>query len=264
MEGFCILWAGKLVIGSAVSSCAKCRQETKMWTLVIGTPLYLVRISWFLLRGEMELSQLEMISGRGGASSRIATNPFRFTLNSVSLRLPSIHLETPAPHQNHVPSHILSIGVRKLGREASEARQSKPTDENQSLQMKWTKSFGSTTIRQSDEMNENDPRKIEDHKLPLIFLDSHNASPKPLLRANEMTILFERGPIYCFTASPENCSELHFFRLAEKKSATNCLGSYQAKIQWCRWRNKSDQSVFWPKLEAIPSQCQIWGKRGNI
>ena len=147
MEGFCILWAGKLVIGSAVSSCAKCRQETKMWTLVIGTPLYLVRISWFLLRGEMELSQLEMISGRGGASSRIATNPFRFTLNSVSLRLPSIHLETPAPHQNHVPSHILSIGVRKLGREASEARQSKPTDENQSLQMKWTKSFGSTTIR---------------------------------------------------------------------------------------------------------------------
>ena len=30
MEGFCILWAGKLVIGSAVSSCAKCRQETKM------------------------------------------------------------------------------------------------------------------------------------------------------------------------------------------------------------------------------------------
>ena len=39
MEGFCILWAGKLVIGSAVSSCAKCRQETKMWTLVIGTSL---------------------------------------------------------------------------------------------------------------------------------------------------------------------------------------------------------------------------------
>ena len=113
MEGFCILWAGKLVIGSAVSSCAKCRQETKMWTLVIGTPLYLVRISWFLLRGEMELSQLEMISGRGGASSRIATNPFRFTLNSVSLRLPSIHLETPAPHQNHVPSRILSIDVRE-------------------------------------------------------------------------------------------------------------------------------------------------------
>ena len=71
-----------------------------------------------------------------GASSRIATNPFRFTLNSVSLRLPSIHLETPATHQNHVLSHILSIGVRKLGREASEARQSKPTDENQSLQMK--------------------------------------------------------------------------------------------------------------------------------
>ena len=212
MEGFCILWAGKLVIGSAVSSCAKCRQETKMWTLVIGTPLYLVRISWFLLRGEMELSQLEMISGRGGASSRIATNPFRFTLNSVSLRLPSIHLETPAPHQNHVPSHILSIGVRKLGREASEARQSKPTDGNQSLQMKWTKSFGSTTIRQSDEMNENDPRKIEDHKLPSIFLGSHNASPKPSLGANEMKILFERGPIYCFTASPENCSELHLFR----------------------------------------------------
>ena len=84
----------------------------------------------------MELSQLEMISGRGGASSRIATNPFRFTLNSVSLRLPSIHLETPAPHQKHELSHILSIGVRKLGREASEARQSKPTDENQSLQMK--------------------------------------------------------------------------------------------------------------------------------
>ena len=95
----------------------------------------------------MELSQLEMISGRGGASNRIATNPFRFTLNSVSLRLPSIHLETPATHQNHVLSHILSIGVRKLGREASEARQSKPTDENQSLQMKWTKSIGSTTIR---------------------------------------------------------------------------------------------------------------------
>ena len=134
-----------------------------------------------------------------GASSRIATNPFRFTLNSVSLRLPSIHLETPAPHQKHVLSHILSIGVRKLGREASEARQSKPTDENQSLQMKLTKSFGSMTIRQSDEMNENDPRKIEDHKLPSIFLGSHNASPKPLLRANEMTILFERGPIYCFT-----------------------------------------------------------------
>ena len=103
-----------------------------------------------------------------------------------------------------------------LGREASEARQSKPTDENQSLQMKWTKSFGSTTIGQSDEMNENDPRKIEDHKLLLIFLDSHNAAPKPLLRANEMTILFERGTIYCFTTSPENCSELHFFRLAEK------------------------------------------------
>ena len=155
MEGFCILWAGKLVIGSAVSSCAKCRQETKMWTLVIGTSLYLVRISWFLLRGEMELSQLEMISGRGGASSRIATNPFRFTLNSVSLRLPSIHLETPAPHQNHVPSHTLSIiDVRKLRkkhrkhdnqspqmkikacrwneRKASEARQS-------DNQMKWTK-----------------------------------------------------------------------------------------------------------------------------
>ena len=102
--------------------------------------------------------------------------------------------------------------LRKLGREASEARQSKPTDENQSLQMKWTKSFGSTTIRQSDEMNENDPRKIEDHKLPSIFLRSHNASPKPLLRANEMTILFERGPIYCFTTSLENCSELHLFR----------------------------------------------------
>ena len=150
----------------------------------------------------MELSQLEMISGRGGASSRIATNPFRFTLNSVSLRLPSIHLETPAPHQKHVLSHILSIGVRKLGREASEARQSKPTDENQSLQMKWTKSFGSTTIRRSDEMNENDPRKIEDHKLPLIFLDSHNASPKPLLRANEMTILFERGPIVYIALPP--------------------------------------------------------------
>ena len=105
-------------------------------------------------------------------------------------RLPSNHLETPAPHQNHVLSHILSIGVWKLGREASEARQSKPTDENQSLQMKWTKSFGSTTIRQSDEMNENDPRKIEDHKLPSIFLGSHNASPKPLLRANEMAIWF--------------------------------------------------------------------------
>ena len=133
----------------------------------------------------MELSQLEMISGRGGASSRIATNPFLFTLNSVSLRLPSIHLETPAPHQKHELSHILSIGVRKLGREASEARQSKPTDENQSLQMKWTKSFGSTTIRRSDEMNENDPRKIEDHKLPSIFLRSHNASPKPLLRAKK-------------------------------------------------------------------------------
>ena len=65
-------------------------------------------------------------------------------------------------------------------------------------------------------MKENDPRKIEDHKLPSIFLGSHNASPKPLLRANEKTILFERGPIYCFTTSPENCSELHFFRLAEK------------------------------------------------
>ena len=165
----------------------------------------------------MELSQLEMISGRGGASSRIATNPFRFTLNSVSLRLPSIHLETPAPHQNHVPSHILSIGVRKLGREASEARQSKPTDENQSLQMKWTKSFGSTTIRWNErkwpEENWGSQASLNLPRLSQCF-------PQAIIEGKwnnnlvwDIAILFEILR-YCFTTSPENCSELHFFRLA--------------------------------------------------
>lgn len=169
----------------------------------------------------MELSQLEMISGRGGASSRIATNPFRFTLNSVSLRLPSIHLETPAPHQKHELSHILSIGVRKLRREASEAQQSKPTDENQSLQMKWTKSFGSTTIRWNErkwpEENWGSQASLNLPRLSQCF-------PKPLLRANEMTTLFERGPIYCFTISPENCSELHFLDISRKKVGNKLPG----------------------------------------
>ena len=148
MEGFCILWAGKLVIGSAVSSCAKCRQETKMWTLVIGSSLSGQDQLILAARRNGIVTIRDDIWERGGIS-RIATNPFRFTLNSVSLRLPSIHLETPAPHQNHVPSHILSIGVRKrsIGSTTIKAHRwkSKPADEmNEKLrkhdnQMKWTK-----------------------------------------------------------------------------------------------------------------------------
>ena len=75
MEGFCILRASKLVIGSAISCCANRPQQTKC-EQCIRFPLYLFRISWILLWMEMKLSQLQMISGqRGGLKVNYIDQP---------------------------------------------------------------------------------------------------------------------------------------------------------------------------------------------
>ena len=83
-------------------------------------------------------------------------------------------------------------------------------------------------------MKENDPRKIEDHKLPSIFLGSHNASPKPLLRANEMTILFE---MYLYIALPPvlrtvvNCIFLDISRKKVGNKLPGILSSENPVVQ---------------------------------
>ena len=138
MEGFCILWAGKLVIGSAVSSCAKCRQETKMWTLVIGSSLSGQDQLILAARRNGIVTIRDDIWERGGIKQNcyqsLSLHP-QFSFTQIAINSSG---NSGTTSESCTESH-LSIGVWKLGR----------------------KSIGSTTIKAhrwkskpADEMNE--------------------------------------------------------------------------------------------------------------
>ena len=66
MEGFCILRAGKLVIGSAISCCANRRQQTKC-ERCIRFPRYLFGIGRILAVNRNEIVTITDDIWRGGA-----------------------------------------------------------------------------------------------------------------------------------------------------------------------------------------------------
>ena len=151
MEGFCILRAGKLVIGSAISCCANRRQQTKC-ERCIRFPRYLFGIGRILAVNRNEIVTITDDIWRGGA---VHQRWITWNYNSISLRLPSIslHLDWTSfkiRRRFKGKFNFDFLPIVAIVREVQEARQ----------------------LKLVVEMNENDPEKIENQSLPMTQMPS--------------------------------------------------------------------------------------------